>query len=281
MTVVEGIKTSIPMHLRILADPDFRAGRLSTGFMERFLAPAKRRHGSPRRPERSRQRRLAPDPEPLVPSPLVPSPCHIMPRPCRVKPAAGAGAAGAEGVVVGDAGGPLMSQLFATKSMEQLRAEAAETGEHSLKRVLGPVNLITLGIGAIIGTGIFVLTGQAAAQYAGPGHRAVDDAGRASPARSPACATPSSRRACRSPGRAYTYGYATLGEFFAWIIGWDLILEYALGAATVAVGWSGYVVSFLADFGLLIPPAYTAPSAPTSWSAPGTGRSWRRISPRS
>ena len=151
-----------------------------------------------------------------------------------------------------------MSQLFATKSMEQLRAEAAETGEHSLNRVLGPVNLITLGIGAIIGTGIFVLTGQAAAQYAGPAIvLSMLLAGVASGLAGLCYAEFAS--SVPIAGSAYTYGYATLGEFLAWIIGWDLILEYALGAATVAVGWSGYVVSLLADFGLLIPPAYTAP----------------------
>lgn len=148
--------------------------------------------------------------------------------------------------------------LMATKSMEQLRAEAAETGEHSLKRVLGPVNLITLGIGAIIGTGIFVLTGQAAAQYAGPAIvLSMVLAGVASALAGLCYAEFAS--SVPIAGSAYTYGYATLGEFIAWIIGWDLILEYALGAATVAVGWSGYVVSFLADFGLLLPPAYTAP----------------------
>jgi basic amino acid/polyamine antiporter, APA family len=151
-----------------------------------------------------------------------------------------------------------MSSLFAVKSMETLRAEAAETGEHSLKRVLGPVNLITLGIGAIIGTGIFVLTGQAAAQYAGPAIvLSMLLAGFASALAGLCYAEFAS--SVPIAGSAYTYGYATLGEFFAWIIGWDLILEYALGAATVAVGWSGYVVSFLADFGILLPPAYTAP----------------------
>jgi len=169
-----------------------------------------------------------------------------------------------------------MSQLFATKSMEQLRAEAAETGAHSLKRVLGPVNLITLGIGAIIGTGIFVLTGQAAAQYSGPAIvLSMMLAGVASALAGLCYAEFAS--SVPIAGSAYTYGYATLGEFLAWIIGWDLILEYALGAATVAVGWSGYVVSFLADFGLLIPPAYTAPfgadlveTAPGHWQIMAT-----------
>jgi APA family basic amino acid/polyamine antiporter len=137
--------------------------------------------------------------------------------------------------------------MFATKSIEQLKAEAADTGEHSLKRVLGPLNLVTLGIGAIIGTGIFVLTGQAAAAYTGPAIvLSMVLAGFAS-GLAGLCY---SEFASTVPiaGSAYTYGYATLGEFIAWIIGWDLILEYALGAATVAVGWSGHLTSFLHDF---------------------------------
>ncbi len=144
--------------------------------------------------------------------------------------------------------------LFATKSIEQLRGEAAESGEHSLKRVLGPINLVTLGIGAIIGAGIFVLTGSAAAQYAGPAIvLSFCFAG-------VACAFAGlcySEFASMIPiaGSAYTYGYATLGEFFAWVIGWDLILEYSMGAATVAVGWSGYAVSVLHDVGITVPPA--------------------------
>jgi APA family basic amino acid/polyamine antiporter len=143
--------------------------------------------------------------------------------------------------------------IFATKSIEQLKAESEVTGEHSLKRVLGPTNLVTLGIGAIIGTGIFVLTGQAAAQYAGPAIvLSMVVAGVAS-ALAGLCY---SEFASTVPiaGSAYTYGYATLGEFIAWIIGWDLILEYALGGATVAVGWSGHLTSFLHDFlGITIP----------------------------
>jgi len=143
--------------------------------------------------------------------------------------------------------------MFATKSIEQLKSEAAATGEHSLKRVLGPTNLVTLGIGAIIGTGIFVLTGQAAAQYAGPAIvLSMIVAGIAS-GLAGLCY---SEFASTVPiaGSAYTYGYATLGEFIAWIIGWDLILEYALGGATVAVGWSGHLSSFLQDFlGITIP----------------------------
>src|SRR2546428_8978861 len=152
--------------------------------------------------------------------------------------------------------------IFATKSIEQLKAEAAASGEHSLKRVLGPINLVTLGIGAIIGTGIFVLTGQAAAQYTGPAIvLSMVLAGFAS-ALAGLCY---SEFASTVPiaGSAYTYGYATLGEFVAWIIGWDLILEYALGASTVAVGWSGHLTSFLHDFvGIDFPAQFSA--------APGT-----------
>jgi basic amino acid/polyamine antiporter, APA family len=152
--------------------------------------------------------------------------------------------------------------IFATKSIEQLKAESEVTGEHSLKRVLGPTNLVTLGIGAIIGTGIFVLTGQAAAQYAGPAIvLSMVVAGVAS-ALAGLCY---SEFASTVPiaGSAYTYGYATLGEFIAWIIGWDLILEYALGGATVAVGWSGHLTSFLHDFlGITIPASLA--SAPCS-----------------
>jgi basic amino acid/polyamine antiporter, APA family len=152
--------------------------------------------------------------------------------------------------------------IFSTKSIEQLKAESEVTGEHSLKRVLGPTNLVTLGIGAIIGTGIFVLTGQAAAQYAGPAIvLSMVVAGVAS-ALAGLCY---SEFASTVPiaGSAYTYGYATLGEFIAWIIGWDLILEYALGGATVAVGWSGHLTSFLHDFlGITIPASLA--SAPCS-----------------
>ena len=152
----------------------------------------------------------------------------------------------------------MAGSLFRTKSIELLKAQAADTGEHSLKRVLGPTNLVTLGIGAIIGTGIFVLTGQAAAQYTGPAIvLSMLLAGFAS-ALAGLCY---SEFASTVPiaGSAYTYGYATLGEFVAWIIGWDLILEYALGAATVAVGWSGHLTSFLHDFvGIEIPAAFAA-----------------------
>ena len=151
--------------------------------------------------------------------------------------------------------------LFATKSIDRIRAEAAAGGEHSLKRVLGAGDLVSLGIGAIIGTGIFVLTGQAAAAHAGPAIVLSMLLAGLAAALAGLCYA---EFASTVPiaGSAYTYGYATLGEFIAWIIGWDLVLEYALGAATVAVGWSGYVISFLHDFGVTFPAALSA--------APGT-----------
>ncbi|PYL37413.1 MAG: amino acid permease [Verrucomicrobia bacterium] len=145
--------------------------------------------------------------------------------------------------------------LFRRKSVTDLQAEALT--DHSLKRALGAVNLTALGIGAIIGTGIFVLTGTVAAQNAGP---AVVLSFVLAGVASVFAALCYSEFAALVPmaGSAYTYGYATLGELVAWIIGWDLILEYAVGAITVAIGWSGYVVSFLHDFGINIPPALSA-----------------------
>ena len=145
-----------------------------------------------------------------------------------------------------------MSKLFATKPIETLLTEAQETGEHSLKRALGPINLLTLGIGAIIGAGIFVITGQAAAQFAGPAILFSFILAGIACAFAGLCYA---EFASLIPiaGSAYTYSYATLGELVAWIIGWDLILEYAFGAATVAVGWSGHLRAFLHDAGLGLP----------------------------
>jgi len=147
--------------------------------------------------------------------------------------------------------------LLATKPLNVILQEAAETGEHALKRALGPINLITLGIGAIIGAGIFVLTGQAAATAAGPAIVVSFMFCGVICAFAGLCYA---EFASLIPiaGSAYTYGYATLGEIFAWIIGWDLILEYAFGAATVASGWSGYFVSFLEDLGIYISPQWIA-----------------------
>ena len=141
--------------------------------------------------------------------------------------------------------------------MSMLTQEAAEQGEHTLKRSLGAVNLITLGIGAVIGAGIFVLTGQAAARYAGPAVALSFVLAGFTCAFAGLCYA---EFASIIPiaGSAYTYGYATLGEFVAWIIGWDLVLEYAFGASTVASGWSGYFNSLLQQFGIYIPPQLTA-----------------------
>src|ERR1022692_2975888 len=150
-----------------------------------------------------------------------------------------------------------MANLLAKKTLEMIQEEGAEHGEHSLRRVLGPINLMTLGIGAIIGAGIFVLTGAAAAKYAGPAIvLSFVLAGSACTFAGLCYAEFASL--IPIAGSAYTYAYATLGELFAWIIGWDLILEYAFGAATVASGWSGYAVSLLEDLGLHISPRWIA-----------------------
>ena len=147
----------------------------------------------------------------------------------------------------------MANQLFATKSLELLRKQAADE-EHGLKRALRAIDLVMLGVGAIIGAGIFVLTGQAAANYAGPAIVLSFVASGIACAFAGLCYA---EMASVIPiaGSAYTYSYATMGEFLAWIIGWDLVLEYMFGAATVSVGWSGYVVSFLKGFGIHIPPA--------------------------
>jgi len=144
--------------------------------------------------------------------------------------------------------------LFRRKAIATLQAEAEAA---TLRRALGPWNLTALGIGAIIGTGIFVLTGTVAAQNAGP---AVVLSFVLAGVVSVFAALCYAEFASTVPvaGSAYTYGYATLGELFAWIIGWDLILEYALSATTVAIGWSGYMVRFLRTVGIAIPDNLTA-----------------------
>ena len=152
--------------------------------------------------------------------------------------------------------------ILATKSIEQIQSQQLGDGHSGgLPRVLGPSQLVMLGVGAIIGTGIFVLTGQAAAANAGP---AIVISMVLAGLTSVLAAFCYSEFASSVPvaGSAYTYAYATLGEFVAWIIGWDLILEYALGAATVAVGWSGNLVTLLTQLGISFPAALSA--------APGT-----------
>ncbi|MCS6974591.1 MAG: amino acid permease [Cyclobacteriaceae bacterium] len=145
----------------------------------------------------------------------------------------------------------MTDQLFNKKPMEVLMKEASGDA-HGLKRTLGKINLIALGIGAIIGAGIFVLTGQAAAIYAGP---AVSLSFIVSALACGFAGLCYAEFAAMIPiaGSAYTYSYATMGRGVAWIIGWALVLEYLFAGSTVAVGWSGYVVNFLASIGVVIP----------------------------
>src|SRR5499433_949254 len=139
----------------------------------------------------------------------------------------------------------MKSQYLATKSMQQLKAEMES--DNRLRRVLGPVQLTSLGVGCIIGTGIFVLTGRAAHDTTGPALMlSFVFAGLACVFAALCYAEFASM--VPVAGSAYTYAYATLGELFAWIIGWDLILEYAVGAATVAHGWSAHLQEFIPIF---------------------------------
>jgi basic amino acid/polyamine antiporter, APA family len=140
--------------------------------------------------------------------------------------------------------------LFAKKSLDSLLQEAE--GDNRLKRVLGPVGLTALGIGAVIGAGIFVATGSAARDVAGPALMVSYVVAGMTCAFAALCYAEFASMAPVA-GSAYTYAYATLGELFAWIIGWDLLLEYAVGASTVANGWSGYFQSVLKKFGVELP----------------------------
>ncbi|HEX4440287.1 MAG TPA: amino acid permease [Thermoanaerobaculia bacterium] len=164
-----------------------------------------------------------------------------------------------------------MSQLFRTKSIDRILAEPEEP-DHQMKRVLGPIQLIALGIGAVVGAGIFAVIGSAAA---GGGHH--DGAGTAlvisiliTAIGCGFCALCYAEFASLVPiaGSAYTYSYATLGEFVAWIIGWDLIIEYAMGNVAVAVSWSGYFVELLKGLGLHIP-AWMSTDLTTALKTPG------------
>src|SRR5881394_3677303 len=144
-----------------------------------------------------------------------------------------------------------MGNLLATKPLHLLMEEARETGEHSLKRTLGVFQLTALGVGAIIGAGIFVLSGLGA-QYAGPALMLSFVLSGMGCAFAGLCYA---EFAAMIPlaGSAYTYAYATLGELFAWIIGWDLTLEYAMGASTVSSGWSNHFIELLEIFHLRMP----------------------------
>src|SRR6476660_8590330 len=144
-----------------------------------------------------------------------------------------------------------MANIWARKPMSMLLAEAGESGEHSLKRTLGPFQLTALGVGAVIGAGIFVLSGLGA-HYAGPGLMLSFVVSGLGCAFAALCYA---EFAAMIPlaGSAYTYAYATLGELFAWIIGWDLTLEYAMGASTVSSGWSNHFIELLDIFHLKMP----------------------------
>lgn len=143
--------------------------------------------------------------------------------------------------------------LFIRKPMSVLLNEASQTGDQTLKRTLGPMSLVALGIGAVIGAGLFSITGMAAANYAGPGIMISFVIAAIGCAFAGLCYA---EFASMIPvaGSAYTYSYATMGEFIAWIIGWDLVLEYAVGAATVASSWAGYFGELFKSFGVALPP---------------------------
>lgn len=162
---------------------------------------------------------------------------------------------------------PKGNRLFLKKSVTQIQKEAARS---ELKRTLGPINLMSLGIGAIIGAGIFVLTGQVAAANAGPAIMLSFVVAGIACGLAGLCYA---ELASTMPvsGSAYTYAYGTLGEVFAWIMGWLLVLEYGVAASTVAVGWSGYVVSILSDFGIsqqLFPAIQYAGGEGPQWATP-------------
>jgi len=159
-----------------------------------------------------------------------------------------------------------LGRIFARKSVAQIMSENEKS---ELKRTLGPVNLVLLGIGCIIGAGIFVRTGNAAALHAGPAVMLSFVVAGLVCACAGLCYAELSSTLPVS-GSAYTYSYTTLGEFAAWIMGALLLLEYGLAASVVAVGWSGYVVSLLSDFGLLIPPEFTGPMNHTTTLKDGT-----------
>src|SRR5512143_2969028 len=160
----------------------------------------------------------------------------------------------------------MANQLWARKPLSLLLEEMV--GDHRLRRVLGPIQLSALGVGAIIGTGIFILTGEAAHDRTGPALMLSFVVAGLACVFAALCYA---EFASMVPvaGSAYTYAYATLGELFAWIIGWDLILEYAVGAATVAHGWSAHFQNFIGLFGWKLPQAIQ--TAPFNYS-PETGR---------
>lgn len=161
----------------------------------------------------------------------------------------------------------MSGKLFSIKPIQELLDEAADN-KQGFKKALTATNLTTLGIGGIIGAGIFVLTGQAAAQYAGPAIVISFIISGIACAFAGLCYAEFASMIPIS-GSAYTYAYTTLGEFLAWIIGWDLILEYLFAASTVSVGWSGYMVSFLHDLGINLPVQFTEATGTSLVNLPG------------
>ena len=165
----------------------------------------------------------------------------------------------------------MKSSIFVKKPVSQIQQECEKA---ELKRSLSATNLISLGIGCIIGTGIFVMTGQAAALYAGP---AIIISFLLTGLCCAFCAMCYAELASMLPvsGSAYSYAYASLGELFAWVMGWLMLLEYGIAGSTVAVGWSGYLVSFLKDFGVIIPPEWAAATGTHLVQIPGQG--WKEL----
>ena len=150
-----------------------------------------------------------------------------------------------------------MEGLFVRKSIDALQAEAGQTGVRTLKRVLGPVSLVALGVGVIIGAGLFSITGTVASEYTGPAITLSFIIAAIGCCFAGLCYA---EFASMIPvaGSAYTYSYATMGELIAWIIGWDLVLEYTVAATTVSISWSRYLVVFLQGVGIDLPHAWTA-----------------------
>ncbi|WP_394341261.1 amino acid permease [Pedobacter namyangjuensis] len=155
------------------------------------------------------------------------------------------------------------------KSIALIKQEVADHGGISLKRTLGPFQLILIGVGLTLGAGLFSITGLAAANYAGP---AVTISFIIAAVGCGFAALCYAEFASMIPvaGSAYTYAYATMGEWFAWIIGWDLVLEYSVGCATVAISWSQYLTKFLGSYGLHLPPQLTLSPFETAKLADGT-----------
>src|SRR3954470_198622 len=157
------------------------------------------------------------------------------------------------------------SRLFLKKSIDQVQREATA---HHLKRALGPINLVMLGIGCIIGAGIYVMTGNAAANFAGPAVMLSFIIAGIACAFAGLCYAELAS-AMPVAGSAYTYSYASMGELFAWIMGWLLVLEYGVAASTVAVGWSGYVMSLLRDLGVSLPASLSSSTIQSAADATG------------